>query len=460
VCFDEGFGGLMSEVEQFLKDHPDVEFIDVLNYDLCGIMRGKRIDLAHLKKLFDVGFQFPSSVILLDVTGEGSDPDGRGFSDGDPDAVLTPIAGTLTTVPWSLDPVGQVMTSYYEEDGTPTPDDPRHVLANVVKRFADLKLTPVVACELEFYLIDRQRDDTGAPQAPIMPRSGKRLTGKQVYSIAEVEEFSGLLGDIATACAVQGIPAGPASAEYAAGQFEVNLNHVDNPVTACDHSALLQRVIRGVAIKHGFEATFMAKPLVENTGNGLHIHCSLVDEDGVNIFDDGGPDGTDMLRHAVGGMLETMDESMAFFAPNINSYRRFMPNSYVPTYPTWSHNNRSTALRIPGGDHKARRFEHRIAGADANPYLTMAAMLAGVHHGITNKIEPPEPTEGNAEERKDTTTPLRLHRALDHLEQATILPQYLSETYCRRYRLTKQNEMDFFANTISRQEYDWYLLSQ
>lgn len=450
----------MSEVETFLREHPDIKFVDVLSYDLCGIMRGKRIDLEQLRKLFDVGFQFPSSVALLDVTGEGTDPDGRGFSDGDPDAVLTPISGTLTTVPWLSPPVGQVLTSYFEEDGTPTPDDARHVLANVVKRFDDIGLNPIVACELEFYLIDRQRDANGAPQPPLMPKSGKRVSGTQVYSIAEIDEFSDFLRDISEACAVQGLPAGPASAEYAAGQFEVNLNHVDDPVLACDQAALLQRVIRGVAAKHGFEATFMAKPFLENSGNGLHIHCSLVDGDGNNIFDDGGPKGTDMLRHAIGGMLDTMDEGMAFFAPNVNSYRRFIPNSYVPTYPTWSYNNRSTAIRIPGGDHKARRFEHRIAGADANPYLTMAAMLAGAHHGISNKIEAPDQTEGNAGECADTTTPLKLHRALDRLEQAVVLPSYLSETYCRRYRLTKQDELDRFSDTISSREYDWYLLSQ
>lgn len=453
-------GEYMSEVEQFLNDHPDVKYVDVLNYDLCGIMRGKRVDLAHLKKLFDVGFQFPSSVVLLDVTGGNTDADGRGYSDGDPDAVLTPIPGTLTTVPWLPDSIGQVLTTYYEEDGTPGPDDPRHVLSNVVKRFADTGLIPVVACELEFYLIDCHRDDNGAPQPPVMPRSGRRMSGTQVYSIAEIEEFADFFRDIADSCEAQGIPAGPASTEYATGQFEVNLNHVNDPLLACDHSVMLQRVIRGVAIKHGFEATFMAKPYLESTGNGLHFHCSLVDKDNVNVFDDGGSEGTEKLRYAVGGMLETMDESMAIFAPNVNSYRRFMPNSYVPMYPAWSHNNRSTAIRIPGGDHKARRFEHRIAGADANPYLTMAAMLAGVHHGITNKISPPEKTEGNATERTDSTTPVRLYRALDRLEQASILPQYLGQTYCRRYRLAKQHEMEFFSNSISPKEYDWYLLSQ
>jgi len=185
-----------------------------------------------------------------------------------------------------------------------------------------------------------------------------------------------------------------------------------------------------------------------------------VDKNGINVFDDGGPDGTEILNHAVGGMLTVMDESMAIFAPNVNSYRRFKPDSYVPMYPAWSYNNRSTAVRIPGGDHKARRFEHRIAGADANPYLAMAAMLAGVHHGVINKINPPDKTEGNATKYEGSTTPVRIHRALDRLEQAAILPQYLGETYCRRYRQAKQQELDVFTNSISRREYDWYLLSQ
>jgi len=450
----------MSEVDVFLKENPEIEFVDVLNYDLCGIMRGKRVDLDQLHKLFEIGFQFPSSCVLLDVNGENTDPDGRGFADGDPDAVLRPIPGTLTTVPWTNDPVAQVLTTYYEEDDTPSPDDPRHVLANVVARFTDLGLTPIVACELEFYLIDKTRGNDGAPQAPMMPKSGRRMTSTQVYSIAEVAEYSDFLRDIANACAVQGIPAGPASMEYAAGQMEVNLNHIDDPVVACDHAALMQRLIRGIAIKHGYEATFMAKPYLDSTGNGLHIHCSVVDEQGTNIFDDGGPKGTDQLRHAIGGMLEAMDESVAIFAPNVNSYRRFMPDSFVPMYPAWAYNNRSTALRIPGGDHKARRFEHRIAGADANPYLTMAAMLAGLHHGLTNKIEPPEVTKGAAETREDVSTPLTMQRALDRLETSTILPEYLSKMYCGRYRQVKQVELDRFNSAISRQEYDWYLLSQ
>lgn len=450
----------MNEVETFLKQHPEIACVDVLNYDLCGIMRGKRVDMDQVRKLFAVGFQFPSSCVLLDVTGENTEADGRGYTDGDPDAILMPVPGTLAPVPWAPEPVAQVLTAFYEEDGTPTPDDPRHVLTNVVARFQELKLTPIVACELEFYLIDRERTRDGSPQVPVMPKSGKRMVGKQVYSIADIEEFSEFLRDIAAACEVQGIPAGPASMEYASGQMEINLNHVDDPVLACDHAALMQRVIRGVALRHGYEATFMAKPYLEDSGNGLHFHCSLADENGNNVFDDGGPDGTPLLRYAVGGVSAAMDESMAIFAPNVNSFRRFIPDSYVPMFPAWSYNNRSTAIRIPAGDHKARRFEHRIAGADANPYVSMAAMLAGVHYGLTNKIEPPEITTGAAQMREDSSTPLKMQEALDRMETATILPEYLGETYCRRYRHVKQTEFDRFNSAISRQEYDWYLLTQ
>ena len=324
--------------------------------------------------------------------------------------------------------------------------------------FAELGLTPVVACELEFYLIDPERGPMHEPQPPTLPKSGKVSSGTQVYSIYEMDEFADVLYDIADACRVQEIPAGPASAEYATGQFEINLNHVDDPLAACDHSALLQRVIRGVARKHGFEATFMAKPYPDGTGSGLHVHCSLLDKDGNNVFDDGTDAGGPMLRHAIGGMLATMMEGMAIFAPNRNSYRRFVYNSFVPLRAAWSYNNRSTALRIPAGDGASRRFEHRISGADANPYLTLAAILAGMHHGIVNQIEPEPAVEGNAGEIVDPDMPRTWQRALDRAGRAEVLNHYFGDEYWRRYLQCKQNELDRFSSMISPLEYDWYLL--
>lgn len=446
--------------EAFFEQHPDIEFFDVLIHDLCGIMRGKRVDRKQLKKLFSEGFQFPSSVVLLDVTGESSDPLGRGFSDGDPDTPTLPIPESLVPVPWVEKPLGQVMTCFFEDDMvTPHYDDPRAVLGRVVARLRELGLTPVVACELEFYLIDPERGPGHEPVPPILPKSGKQSAGTQVYSVYEMDEFADVLYDIAEACRIQGIPAGPASAEYATGQFEINLNHVNDPLAACDHAALLQRVIRGVARKHGLEATFMAKPYPDGTGSGLHVHCSLLDEAGNNVFDDGGPAGSDALRHAIAGLLTTMMEGMAIYAPNRNSYRRFVYNSFVPLRAAWSYNNRSTAVRIPAGDGASRRFEHRIAGADANPYLVLAAILAGMHYGMVNQIEAPAAVEGNAGEIVDPEMPRTWQRALDRAHQAQILPDYFGDVYWKRYLKCKQDELDRFSSMISPLEYDWYLLS-
>ncbi|MBT4890167.1 MAG: glutamine synthetase [Rhodospirillales bacterium] len=452
----------MEEAEAFLAQHPEVRFLDVFMYDLNGIIRGKRVDISMIKKLYKSGFPIPSSNVFLDVTGENTNPDGRGDQDGDPDGLLKPIPGTLSKVPWLEDDIAQVLTTMTDEDGVLSFEDPRNVLIHVMEQVKAQGLNPVVACELEFYLMDMERAPDGGPIAPTMPKSGRKPTGYQVYSMDEIDQFSDFFRDVVEACDVQGIPAGPASAEYSAGQFEINLNHVDDAVSACDHSALLQRVIRGVAIKHGFEATFMAKPTLEGSGNGLHIHCSMLDNDGNNIFDnDGGAQGTDELRYAIGGMLETMHEGMAIFAPNINAFRRFAPGSYVPTCRAWSYNNRSTALRVPGGDAIARRFEHRIAGADANPYLVMAVMLAGALHGIKNKIEPPEFSTGDATLHTDSTIPSSMQQGLDCLGQAKVLPGIMGELYLSRYAQVKQFEYDrFLRETISSKEYEWYMLSR
>ncbi len=449
----------MDEAEQFLKNNPDVRYVDVLNFDLCGIMRGKRIHASQLKKVYSGDILMPGTGQLLDVTGDSCDPDGRGFSDGDPDSVVTPIPGSLVAVPWKGPEYAQVLTTFYEEDGAEMADDPRHVLRGVLKQVEARGLKPVVACELEFFLIEPDAERSGPPVCARMPKSGQRPAEGQVYSMAQLDDYEDFLRDVAEACATQRVPAGPATTEFAAGQFEINLGHVDDAILACDHSALLQRIIRGVALNHGAEATFMAKPHAEGNGSGLHIHCSILDRDGNNVFDNGGDEGTDALRHAIGGMLDTMAESMAFCAPNVNSYRRFVPDAFVALAPTWSYNNRSTALRIPGGSHEARRFEHRIAGADANPYLVMSVMLAGVLHGLENRIEPPVPTQGDAKVMDDSI-PRTWQAGLDTLENATVIPSYLGDTYCRRYRLVKQGELEKFYSVVTDREYEWYLISR
>tara|TARA_B100000408_G_scaffold8424_1_gene6197 strand:- start:184 stop:1164 length:981 start_codon:yes stop_codon:yes gene_type:complete len=321
----------------------------------------------------------------------------------------------------------------------------------------DEGLFPVVALELEFYLIDQNLAETGTVQPPLLPTSGRRVRDTQVYSISDLEGFSKFLGDVSQVCEAQNIRLGAASTEYAQGQYEINLHHVTDVQLAADHAILLQRVVRGTARQHGTAATFMAKPYREDAGSGLHVHLSLVDEKGDNVFDDGTEVGTPVLRHAVGGLLETMPEAMALFAPNVNSYRRFVPNLYVPTRRSWGYNNRSVAVRIPAGAGSSLRLEHRVAGADANPYLVLATVLAGVHHGIQHRLDPGEASVGNACGDRDPDLAFSWQAALDALAAGQILPEYLGTDYLDLYRQTKQFEHDNYHDQFSSLEFDWYL---
>lgn len=447
----------LSEIESFLAAHPDVQYVDAILFDLCGVTRGKRYPRQDAHKLYTTGMQIPRSVFLLDANGDCHDALGYGFSDGDPDGDAFPVPGSLTIVPWAKVPSAQVLVSLFDEHGRPEEKDPRSVLFRVAEIARERGFKPVMALELEFYLIDRERTPDGRPLPPISPATGKRDKDTQVYGMAELDAYGDFLRDLEDACHAQNVPAYTASSEFAPGQFELNLKHVEDPLTAADHAGLLKRVIMSIAEKHGFEATFMPKPWLDQAGSGQHIHLSMCNTEGVNLFAaaDGGP--SDMLRHAVAGMQATMDEAMAIFAPSVNSFRRFQPNIYVPVTKAWGHDNRSVAFRVPGGDAESRRIEHRVAGADANPYLTAAAVLAGALHGMEQKLDPGEPVPGNAGEEVDPELPLTWAHALERLDEATILPEYLGRHYLQMYSATKAAEMEVYRNYISRREYDWYL---
>lgn len=447
------------EAEEFLGTHPETRAVDLLIPDLHGILRGKRIDRDMLPKVYRDGVNLPGSVFGADITGDTVEETGLGFSIGDSDQVCVPIHGTLKPAPWHSRPMAQLLLTMHTLDGEPFFADPRQVLARVLERFKEIRLRPVVAVEMEFYIIDRERGPSGAPQPPISPVTGQRENKTQVYGISELDDYGELLEDIAAACELQGIPADTAVAEYAPGQYEINLTHEPDPLSACANAILLKRVVKNVALRHGMEATFMARPYDDMAGSGTHIHVSLLDENGVNVFANGEPLGSPMLHHAIGGLMETMIESMSLFAPNANSYRRFRVDSFVPLHPTWGLNNRTTALRIPAGPDAARRVEHRVAGADCNPYLLMAAVLSGIHHGITRHIEPAPPTEGNACEQHEASLPTTWLRAIQALSEAKVLPDYLGEDFLRVFIANKIAERDRFNYHVSPLEHAWYLLT-
>jgi glutamine synthetase len=446
-----------AQFEALVARHPDLEFVDALIVDICGTMRGKRLPIAEAGRLFETGMQLPKSVYLMDAKGEMVNPFGHGFGDGDPDGTAWPLPGTVSRA-WGEGPRrAQMFTTMRNDDGTATAGEPRAALERALDRFSDLRLTPVVALELEFYLIDRERDSKGAPQPPLNPRSGIRERDNAVYSIDDLDRYRGFLAALSDAAAVQNVPVSAASSEYAPGQFELNLEHQRDARLAADHAVLLKQIVRAAARASGFEATFMAKPYPERSGNGLHIHASILDEAGNNIFDDGSAEGSQQLRHAMGGLQALMPESMALFAPSLNSYRRFQPDMFAPVNRRWGINNRSAGLRIPVGPGVARRVEHRVSGADANPYFALAAVLAGLHHGLTNELDPGPAAIGNVSREPDAALPFSIDDALARLGKAQVLESYLGQETVALYGETKRLEVARFRKIVSAAEYDWYL---
>lgn len=449
-------------MDAFRAANPDIELIELLIPDMCGMLRGKRLTQDSFDKLADGGVRAPGSLYLLDATGQSIPSIHYGIADGDPDFFCHAVPGTLSRVPWSERPIGQVLGTMTGEDGEPLYSDPRAILASVVEKLADIGLRPTVAIELEFYLLDQELGPDGKPRAAFSHASGYRQSTTQVLGMEELYDFESFLGDVADACKAQGIPAEAASKEYAPGQYEINLHYVADALAACDQAVLLKRAIKGVARKHGLLASFLAKPFQDSAGSGTHVHVSLYDRDGTNAF--AGPrdealgiDAGPALRHAIGGLIAAMPESMAIFAPNANSYRRFQPGMFVPVSPSWGVNNRSAGLRIPPSDAQALRIEHRNAGADANPYLVTAAILAGIHHGLTTKIDPPPHSIGDQDPDGLPALPLRWWGALDRFRDGTILPAYLGEKYHGLYEACRRFECDQYHARIQPLDYEWYL---
>jgi len=446
----------MSEVTAFLKDHPDITHLDAVLIDLCANPYGKRLPRAHIERFYAAGTPVCAAMSLVDVQGNTADPMGHGFSDGDPDALVRPVPGRLVRAPWAAGLAQVLCEPESAATGKPLWYDPRTVLQGVVRRFADFNLTPVTAVELEFYFISADRGEDGSALPASSPRNGRSETAGRVLSLDKLDEFAPVISGIEAACKLQNLPVSTMISEYGPGQFEINLEHCDDPVKACDDAVLLRRCITCVARANGLDASFMSVPFPGQSGSGMHIHASLVDAQG-NIFDPARKQSEAKLSAAIAGLQAIHAEAIAIFAPNLNVYRRFVADNFTPVTTDWGDNNRSVAFRIPSGPASAQRLEHRVAGAEANPYLVMAAVLAGIHHGLTHKLDAGRKASGNAGSEVDEALPLSLWRALDCIKAAQILPGYLGADYCSMYAQVKQAEFTAFMDTISRQEYNWYL---
>ncbi|QEW31554.1 glutamine synthetase [Erwinia billingiae] len=445
-----------NEVQAYLERHPETQYVDILLNDLNGVFRGKRIPFANLTKL-EKGCYFPASVFAMDILGNTVEEAGLGQALGEPDNICIPVEGTL--IPSAADPqhLAQVLLTMRNQDGTPFDVEPRNVLNHLWQQLRNRGLFPVVAVELEFYLVDKKRDAEGFIQPPCAPGSDERNMQSQVYSVDNLDHFSEVLSEIDTIAKQQGIPADGALAEASPGQFEINLHHTRNVLSACDHAIQLKRLVRQVAENHGMTATFMAKPYEEYAGSGMHVHISVLDAADHNAFacDDGS--NSPLLKRTLAGMIDLMPASMALLAPNVNAYRRFLPDAFVPLQASWGHNNRTVALRIPCGDIYSHRIEYRVAGADANPYLVMAAILAGMLHGIDNQLPLPPGITGNGHEADGNPLPIRQSDALYEFEQSTPLQKLLGERFGFVWHSCKHHELMHFERLITATEIDWML---
>ncbi|WP_019528489.1 glutamine synthetase family protein [Dasania marina] len=441
--------------QQFLTDNPDIETIEVMVTDLNGSFRGKWLTRDNLEKVFKGDVKLALTTVSPDVWGR--DVGSLCDKTGDGDGVCLPIVSTLKRLPWLERPTAQMFMQLTGDDGQPWGYDPRVVLQNVYKRYQALGLRPVTAPELEFHLFLEKRDDMGVPQLPDTRINGKSHMAGQLYGIDVMQEQSALMHDIRDAAVAMDLPLDGLLKELAPAQYELNLNHIDNPLHAADNAQMLKRVIKGVAQKHGYIATFMAKPFGDMDGNGMHIHCSVLDNDGNNIFDDGTEAGTDTLRHAIAGLAQTMSDTMLIFAPHFNSYRRFKVGSHIPKAPTWGYENRDVAMRVPSGSPKARRIEYRVGGADLNPYLAQAALLSGILYGIENKLEADAPLNDSVN-KPEASLPRSWRDALELFEASTYVKEHLGAPFQEAFSAVKHAEQEEFEGRVSAFEYDTYLV--
>lgn len=445
-----------SEARDFLAAHPDVEAIELLITDPGGVARGKWIAREELIALFNEGRCVAGSILGLDVTGEDVEATGLVWSVGDADRICRPIPGTLARATWMSRPGAQVLMTMYEADGQPCTADPRHALARSVERLQQLGMRPVVAAEIEFYLLARDAQGRLVPAPGLLSqRAPQRLDS---YSLTKLHDMAPLFDDIYAAARAQGLPLRTLMSEYAPGQYEITLLHRNDALRAIDDAILFKRLVRATALRHGLIACFMAKPFADQAGSGMHMHVSVQDADGRNLFADENPAGSALLRQAIGGLQKTMAESMLVFAPNANSYRRFRHQSYAPMAPTWGINNRSVSLRVPAGAPPSRHVEHRVSGADANPYLVAATVLAGVHLGITEKLDPGPPVTGNGyESGVAATLPRDWLGAIKAAEASAFLRDALGEACLHAFIAIKSQEWDKFNALVPATDHDWYL---
>ena len=442
------------EIELFLQAYPDVSMIEALITDCNGVARGKWIPRGKIQSVLDNGLKLPKSALGLDIWGR--DIPELAFQTGDIDGYCMVVESSLRPMQTirGIDQ-GQLIMTMFNEDESPFLGDPRQILAQIVKRFEDKQLRPCMAVELEFSLLPDPGHDRPLREA----FKGRESLGGNLYALDELDRHAEMLETLRAAFEVQDLPYEGIIKEAAPAQFEINMAHSDNVLELADKIIRMQRAVRMVAARFGMIASFMPKPMDDEAGNGMHVHCSLLDEQGANVFNNGSDEGSKFLQQAIAGCLDVMPDSMLIFAPSFNAYRRFQAGNHAPTLPTWGWYNRTTALRVPAGPPAAKRIEHRVAGADANPYLTLAVVLAGILHGLEKKLKPPPAVIGNAwaQEHACELLPTLMNDAIERFSASESMQTYLSDEFQAIFTKTKRQELDEFQRRVTDFEIESYL---
>ena len=446
----------MSAIEDFLKQHK-IEEVECLVPDMAGIARGKILPADRfIKGIRSNVLRIPEQIFVQTVTGRYPEED----SVTDPasrDVFLTPDPATVRIVPWYEEPTAQIICDARYFDGTPVEFASRNVLRRVLDLYAEKGWRPIVAPELEFFLVD-VNTDPDYPLEPPVGRSGRRETSRQSYGVDAVNEFDPIFEDVYDFCEVQGIDIDTLTHEAGSAQMEMNFNHGD-AMELADQTFLFKRTVREAGLRHKVYATFMAKPMQDEPGSSMHIHQSLLNaKTGRNLFAQSNGKNTSLFSYYIGGLQKHVPAMMPLFGPNVNSYRRLIPFSDAPINTHWGNDNRTVGLRVPHSDPGARRVENRIAGADANPYLAIAATLACGYIGMTEKIKPRPPVEGSAY-RLAHTLPRTLYDALQRFTSSRAIKPVLGEGFIDAVALVRSTELEAYQQVISSWEREHLLLN-
>jgi glutamine synthetase len=446
-----------NEMDAWLNKNGVTE-VECLVPDLTGVPRGKILPRGKFRE--ERGMRLPEAVLGMTVTGEvpSSDVFNSIISEADSDLILKPDPNTVRIVPWASDPTAEVIHDCFTVEDKLVSYAPRSVLRHVLDLYAQRGWKPVVAPELEFYILARNTDPN-QPLEPPVGRSGRSESGRQAYSIDAVNEFDPLFEDIYEYCDKQELDIDTLIHEIGTGQMEINFLHGD-PLELADSVFYFKRTVREAALRHNMYATFMAKPMAYQPGSAMHIHQSVVDVDtGENLFCES--DGTDskLFRWAIGGLQQFLPSTMALMAPYVNSYRRLVRDTAAPTNVQWGRDNRTVGIRVPHSSPKAKRMENRVVGADANAYLAMAATLACTYLGMVNRIEASPELRGNGYNHQHAhELPRSLNEAIDLLRETKALHDVLGRNFIMLYSSVKELEYTEFMRVISPWERQHLLL--